>query len=217
MIDPPGAKRWILTTKVPLRDDRNEIFGLAGISRDITERKLADAWRDGQARNPRDDRDERPAGGGARQLMRLVESQLTGISGSVLLLDEDGAHLRHGAAPSLPTAYTRAIDGVRIGPNVGSCGTAVYRRETVIVSDIMTRPAVGGFSRIGRGARPSLLLVDPDPVAPGRGARRLRALFEEVREPTRERDAPDRAAHPARRHRDRAQEGRRPHPFHGQS
>ena len=44
-----GGKTWILTTKVPLRNDRNEIFGVAGISRDITERKLADALRDGQA------------------------------------------------------------------------------------------------------------------------------------------------------------------------
>ena len=72
--------------------------------------------------------------------MRLVESQLTGIFGSVLLLDKDGIHLRHGAAPSLAKDYTSAIDGVAIGPKVGSCGTAVYRREPVIVTDIMQDP-----------------------------------------------------------------------------
>ena len=55
-----GEKTWILTAKVPLRNDQNEIFGVAGISRDITRRKLADAMREGQAREfPRDDRDER--------------------------------------------------------------------------------------------------------------------------------------------------------------
>lgn len=70
--------------------------------------------------------------------MRLVESQLDGIFGSVLLLDEDGAHLRHGAAPSMAEAYVKAIDGACIGLKVGSCGTAVYRRAPVIVSDIMT-------------------------------------------------------------------------------
>ncbi|WP_348640438.1 GAF domain-containing protein, partial [Mesorhizobium sp. M2E.F.Ca.ET.166.01.1.1] len=72
--------------------------------------------------------------------MRLVESQLTGIFGSVLLLDKDGSHLRHGGAPSLAKDYTTAVDGIAIGPKVGSCGTAVYRREPVIVSDIMQDP-----------------------------------------------------------------------------
>ena len=80
--------------------------------------------------------------------MRLVESQITGISGSVLLLDKDGVHLRHGAAPSLSKAYTTAIDGVRIGPKVGSCGTAVYRRETVVVSDIMRDPLWEDFREL---------------------------------------------------------------------
>ena len=59
---------------------------------------------------------------------------------SILLLDADGIHLRHGAAPSLPPEYCDAIDGVTIGPNVGSCGTAAYRREPVIVEDTATDP-----------------------------------------------------------------------------
>jgi diguanylate cyclase (GGDEF)-like protein/PAS domain S-box-containing protein len=140
VIDSSGAKRWLLTTKVPLRDDRNEIFGLAGISRDITERKLADVWRVGQREILEMIAMSAPLEKVLEHLMRLVESQIIGISGSVLLLDKDGVHLRHGAAPSLSKAYTTAIDGVRIGPNVGSCGTAVYRRETVIVSDITSDP-----------------------------------------------------------------------------
>jgi diguanylate cyclase (GGDEF)-like protein len=74
------------------------------------------------------------------RLMHLVESQLSGIFGSVLLLDEDGQTLRHGAAPSLADVYTKAIDGARIGPKVGSCGTAVYLRKPVIVTDIMSDP-----------------------------------------------------------------------------
>jgi diguanylate cyclase (GGDEF)-like protein len=53
--------------------------------------------------------------------------------------------LRHGAAPSLPDAYVKAVDGLRIGPNVGSCGTAAYRREAVIVADIMTDPLWADF------------------------------------------------------------------------
>ena len=59
---------------------------------------------------------------------------------SVLLLDEDGKHLRHGAGPSLPAAYSQAIDGVAIGQGVGSCGTAAYNGKEVMVSDIETDP-----------------------------------------------------------------------------
>ena len=140
MLDASGRKTWILTTKVPLRNDRNEIFGVAGISRDITERTLADALRDGQSDILQMIAMSAPLGSVLDQLMRLVESQLTGIFGSVLLLDNHGVHLRHGAAPSLPEAYIGAIDGVRIGPNVGSCGTAVFRREAVIVADIPNDP-----------------------------------------------------------------------------
>jgi C4-dicarboxylate-specific signal transduction histidine kinase len=55
-------------------------------------------------------------------------------------LDPSANCLRHGASPSLPKTYTEAIDGIVIGPSVGSCGTAAYRAEPVIVSDIATDP-----------------------------------------------------------------------------
>jgi hypothetical protein len=75
------------------------------------------------------------------ELIRIVEStSRTGVLGSILLLDSDGKHLRHGAAPSLPPAYTAAIDGAEIGPCAGSCGTAAYRGEPVFVTDIATDP-----------------------------------------------------------------------------
>ena len=73
-------------------------------------------------------------------LARGVEAQAPGMLASILLLDADGIHLRHGAAPSLPSAFVKAIDGVSIGPGVGSCGTAVWRREQVIVGDIASDP-----------------------------------------------------------------------------
>ncbi len=140
VLDSKGAPKWLLSSKVPLRNERNEIFGLVGISRDITERKQADILRNGQAQILEMIALSAPLGEILDRLMRLVESQLTGIYGSVLLLDKDGHTLRHGAAPSLAETYTKAIDGVRIGPKVGSCGTAVYRREAVIVTDIMSDP-----------------------------------------------------------------------------
>ena len=64
---------------------------------------------------------------------------------SVLLLSEDGAHLRHGAAPSLPQTYNEAIDGIVLGEGVGSCGTAARRGSAVYVSDIGTDPLWADF------------------------------------------------------------------------
>jgi PAS domain S-box-containing protein len=54
--------------------------------------------------------------------------------------DEDGLSVRLLSAPGLPAIYAHAIDGLPIGPAAGSCGTAMYRKETVIVSDIATDP-----------------------------------------------------------------------------
>jgi len=71
-------------------------------------------------------------------LCRLVEEISSDTLATILLLD--GNRLWHGAAPSLPQSYTDSIDGVVIGPSVGSCGTAAYRAEPVISSDIATDP-----------------------------------------------------------------------------
>ena len=83
------------------------------------------------------------------ELIRIVEStSRTGVLGSILLLDHDGIHLRHGAAPSLPQPYMDAIDGAEIGPCVGSCGTAAYTGAPVFVSDIAEDPLWADFRDI---------------------------------------------------------------------
>jgi PAS domain S-box-containing protein len=81
-------------------------------------------------------------------LCRNIEKQYSGLLCSVLLLDADGKTLRHGAAPSLPKEYCQAIDGVQTGPSVGSCGTAAYRRQQVIVPDIATDPLWADFRHL---------------------------------------------------------------------
>jgi len=73
-------------------------------------------------------------------LCRNIEKHYSEMLCSVLLLDSDGKTLRHGAAPTLPKGYSQAIDGVQIGPAAGSCGTAAYRRQQVVVSDIANDP-----------------------------------------------------------------------------
>ena len=80
------------------------------------------------------------------ELIRIVESSSsTGVLGSILLLDAEGKHLLHGAAPSLPRAYCEAIHGTEIGACVGSCGTAAFLGAAVYVSDIATDPLWADF------------------------------------------------------------------------
>lgn len=73
-------------------------------------------------------------------LLLLIESQSQGLYCSVLLLDEDGIHIRGGAGPNMPASYMAALNGYPIGPDVGSCGTAMYRKETVVVTDLLSDP-----------------------------------------------------------------------------
>jgi hypothetical protein len=83
------------------------------------------------------------------ELIGIVEStSRTGVLGSILLLDADGKHLRHGAAPSLPQPYSQAIDGAEIGACAGSCGTAAYLGAAVFVSDIATDPLWADYKEI---------------------------------------------------------------------
>jgi signal transduction histidine kinase/ActR/RegA family two-component response regulator len=88
---------------------------------------------------------ERIAGGAPladvlEEIVRLVEGQAPGMCCSILLLDREQRCVRYGAAPSLPPEFNRAIEGAPIGPEVGSCGTAAFRGERVIVEDIATHP-----------------------------------------------------------------------------
>ncbi|RSZ60116.1 GAF domain-containing protein [Massilia atriviolacea] len=73
-------------------------------------------------------------------LMRLIEAQSEDVLCSLMLLDDDGRTVHPGAGPSLPPAFLAALDGLTIGPCAGSCGTAIHRGETVIVTDILSDP-----------------------------------------------------------------------------
>ena len=80
-------------------------------------------------------------------LMREIEAQSTdGMLCSVLLADEKGQRLLHGAAPSLPEAYNEAVHGLVIGPSAGSCGTAAFERKPVFVTDIAADPRWADFN-----------------------------------------------------------------------
>lgn len=74
------------------------------------------------------------------RLTALIESQFDGLYCSVLLLDLDGRHVHVGAGPRMPPGYMEQLEGIEIGPTVGSCGTAMYDDRLVVVDDIATHP-----------------------------------------------------------------------------
>lgn len=95
-------------------------------------------------------------------LCRRVESHAQEMLCSFLIMDEDGKHLRHGAAPSLPRDYIKAIDGFEIGPAAGSCGTAAYLKKQIIVSDIDTDPLWADYKHLA--LRHSLMACWSTPI-----------------------------------------------------
>src|SRR5205807_5331197 len=110
---------------------------LVSLAHDISERKQDEALLEGQKRILELIIRGEPLPHVLSVLCRTIEELAQGqLLASVLLLDADGVHLRYGAAPSLPEGYNRAVDGLAIGPSVGSCGTAAYRGEPVYVSEI---------------------------------------------------------------------------------
>jgi signal transduction histidine kinase len=102
-----------------------------------------------------------------KSLVLLIEAQSPEMLCSVLLLSDDGNHIRHGAAPSLPGEYVRAIDGAPIGPKNGSCGTAMYRGKSVIVSDVLEDPLWEDYRDLASAS--GLRACWSTPIMSGRG------------------------------------------------
>jgi two-component system sensor kinase FixL len=85
------------------------------------------------------------------RIVLLMEAQADGLRCSILLLSNDGKRVRHGAGPNLPQAYVKAVDGLPIGPRVGSCGTAMYLKRPVVVTDVLTDSLWSDYRDLARG------------------------------------------------------------------
>lgn len=139
--DGRGDWRWLISRESPFNRDREgRVVQVLGIANDISVRKQEQIWLECQAQLL-----EMIVAGAELALILdalvgAIESQSPGMLGSILLLDDDGVHVRHGAAPNLPAEFIAAVDGQPIGPRAGSCGTAAFRREAVYVEDLRTDP-----------------------------------------------------------------------------
>ncbi|MGA2484772.1 MAG: PAS domain-containing protein [Roseiarcus sp.] len=135
VLAPDGAKVWIATTKAPLRNERGEVVGIIGVSRDVTRRRLADALREGQAEIL-----QMIVGGASaeivlEELVHLVESQSNGTVVAIVPLADNGRKLRRSVTS---LAEIEVQSGQLLA---GPLGETVRRGDLVIVPDIASDPA----------------------------------------------------------------------------
>lgn len=135
-----GTLRWasISTRLIQLGDE----FCALTHAIDVTARHQAESLLEGQREVLERIAMGQPLNETLEALALIVEAQSQGILASILLI-EDGKRLRHAAAPSLPKDYIAAVDGIEIGANVGSCGAAAFRKQTVVTEDIANDPNWG--------------------------------------------------------------------------
>ncbi|MDV6030903.1 MAG: PAS domain S-box protein [Phycisphaera sp. RhM] len=132
-----GDERWIEDTMTPAVDENGRVVRVVGVARDITERKRAELLLAGQNRvlellSHGETLDE-----AISTLIDSIEQVDPDVIASVLLLDDEDCVHKLGRN-QLPDDYNQAVEGQKIGPQAGSCGTCAYRGERVVVDDILT-------------------------------------------------------------------------------
>jgi diguanylate cyclase (GGDEF)-like protein/PAS domain S-box-containing protein len=143
--------RHTLTTLVPLFDAGGEPAFIVGSTVDVTEQRQLQQQNAAERSLLEMLASSVPLPDLMAEFILNYERIFPGVMGSVLLLDDAGQHLQHGAAPSLPQAYCEAINGVAIGPQVGSCGTAAFTGREILVSDIATDPLWEDYKDLALG------------------------------------------------------------------
>ncbi len=117
------------------------------------------------------------------RIVGFAEDHGNGMVGSLMLLDQDRQQLRAASGSGLPPDYWKAIQRVPVGPTVGSCGTAAYRRELVIVRDIATDPLWDGFREVALAAGLRACWSSPILASDGTVLGTFAMYYREPREP----------------------------------
>jgi formate hydrogenlyase transcriptional activator len=135
-----GEYRWFLIRTEPVRDQQGDIVKWYGTNTDIEDRKRAESLLAAEKRTL-----EMIAGGAPltdilNVLCDTIDAQASGIISTAMLMDPDGERLWPVAGRRLPKQWIAAITPLRIGPRVGSCGTAAFLKQRVITSDIAADP-----------------------------------------------------------------------------
>ncbi|WP_095157872.1 EAL domain-containing protein [Pseudomonas sp. Irchel 3E13] len=141
-----GQRYWAKVVSNPIFDSAGQLQHTVTLFTDITQAKMHEAL---QHRVLESMAREQPLTEVLELICLEVERIAPEITASILKVDEEG-QLHSLAAPSLPSDYSRQLNGVRIGPMVGSCGTAAWRNESVLVDDIASDPLWAGYQDLAR-------------------------------------------------------------------
>lgn len=146
----PATRKWVLASYWKMKFQHEA--AVLGWFYDISDRKREEQYEQFRSRIL-----EMLAG--EHSLNKILYALVVGVEEihpamicSILLLDADGRHLSHGVAPHLPDFYNAAINGVEIGVGVGSCGTAAFTGERVVVEDITVHPYWADYKGLAEAA-----------------------------------------------------------------
>ena len=130
---------------VPVIGADGEVEAIAGTTRDVTSLKQAEHLMAAQAQALELMVKGAPLPEVLEALCDVVDRQATSrLRTSILLMQDDGQHLKPAAGRHMPVAWSHAVDPWPVGPESGACGTAAYRREAVISADISCDPLWAG-------------------------------------------------------------------------
>ncbi len=135
---PDGGRRWVSLTVRLIRDSMGTPIERRGILEDISHRKQAEHLLAEQKTILEMIAKGQPLHHTLSRLCQGIETASPEMKCSIHRLE--GTTLQYLTAPSLPETYITKIASIQVGPTAGSCGTAVYRREPVVVSDIASDP-----------------------------------------------------------------------------
>ena len=147
-----GVEHHLSVSGDPVFNAAGEFIGYRGVGADITARKQAEQYEQFRSRILGLMAGDAPLENILAALVRGVEQLKPGMLCSLHLMDEDGRHLVKGVSPSLPDDFNAAIDGIEIGPAIGSCGAAAFTGERVIAEDIATHPYWTSYKELAAGA-----------------------------------------------------------------
>ena len=144
-----GGRDHLLRNNVrPLHDEAGQLVGGLAVFTDITERKFAEELVRDQEQVLELIAYGVPLPQSLEAIVGLIEGRSANSLCSILL--REGTRLRHGAAPSLPDAFSRQIEGMEIGEDAGACGTAAFRKKPVVVENLASDPLMRNYRELGR-------------------------------------------------------------------